>query len=247
MRHADATGRGRLRAFLSYASQDRAAVLELRERLQAAGVDAWMDDKLLPGQEWRLEIDRALRESDVVLACLSRVSLAKEGYVQKELRVALDRQDEKPPGTIFVIPVLLDACKPEGRLADLQQVRLWDPDGFPALLRALAKRAEGVGTQPPSLPGAPSERGSGVLAELTVPEKRILLMLLERTTPAPTLSVVHASGVHRETAQRYVERLSTRDPALITVKVALSRGAFQIVEHALTAEGRRVAAALQAV
>ena len=39
--------------------------------------------------------------------------MSKKGYVQKELKEALDILDEYPHGEGFVIPVLLDECKPD--------------------------------------------------------------------------------------------------------------------------------------
>jgi len=37
------------------------------------GVDAWLDKKkLLPKQDWELEIRKAVREADVVMVCLSK-------------------------------------------------------------------------------------------------------------------------------------------------------------------------------
>lgn len=48
-----------LKAFLCHASGDKPEVLQLYKRLVAEGIDAWLDkEKLLPGQDWRLEIPR---------------------------------------------------------------------------------------------------------------------------------------------------------------------------------------------
>jgi hypothetical protein len=51
-------------------------------------------------------------ESDFVIACISRHSVGKHGYVQKELRAALTLQADKRPGTIFLIPLVLDGVQP---------------------------------------------------------------------------------------------------------------------------------------
>ncbi|MEW6401598.1 MAG: toll/interleukin-1 receptor domain-containing protein [Chloroflexota bacterium] len=80
-----------LKVFLCHASGDKPPVRDLYKRLVAEGVDAWLDqEKLLPGQDWRREIPRAVREADVVVVCLSKNSITKEGYVQKEIKFALD-------------------------------------------------------------------------------------------------------------------------------------------------------------
>ncbi len=44
---------------------------------------------LQAGQNWQIEIPEAIRESKTFIACLSRQSVIKEGYVQAELRLAL--------------------------------------------------------------------------------------------------------------------------------------------------------------
>src|SRR5688500_14927865 len=90
-----------LKVFLCHASGDKPAVRDLYRRLVGEGIDAWLDqEKLMPGQDWQLEIPRAVRESDVVVVCLSKKSVTKEGYIQKEIRFALDSAKEKPEGTI---------------------------------------------------------------------------------------------------------------------------------------------------
>ena len=100
-----------LKVFLCHASGDKPPVRELYKRLVSEGVDAWLDqEKLLPGQDWRMEIPRAVREADVVVICLSNKSITKEGYIQKEIKFALDSAEEKPEGTIFLIPARLEEC-----------------------------------------------------------------------------------------------------------------------------------------
>ena len=51
-----------------------------------------------------------------MLVLLSNSSVSKEGYVQKEIKKILDVADEKPEGTIFVIPLRLNNCKLPRRL-----------------------------------------------------------------------------------------------------------------------------------
>jgi hypothetical protein len=118
----------------------------LYDLLRGEGADPWLDEKrLLPGQEWRPEIEAAVRHTDVVLVCISSASITKEGYVQKEIRIALDIADEKPEGTIFIVPVRLDSCQVPARLSRWQWVDLFDPSGFGRLLEALRARAQQSG------------------------------------------------------------------------------------------------------
>jgi outer membrane protein assembly factor BamD (BamD/ComL family) len=134
-----------LKVFLCHASGDKPPVRELYKRLTTEGVDAWLDqEKLLPGQDWRMEIPRAVREADVVVICLSKKSITKEGYVQKEIKFALDIAEEKPEGTIFLIPARLEDCIVPDRLNRWQWVDLDDDNGFIKLLRSLKLRADAV-------------------------------------------------------------------------------------------------------
>ena len=114
MTSANQPGAPPLRVFLCHASEDKAAVRKLRRKLQQSGIDPWMDEnKLLPGQQWQDEITRALRTCDAVLVCISRGSLTKEGFLQREIRIILEIADEKPDPVIFLIPVLLEKLNRE--------------------------------------------------------------------------------------------------------------------------------------
>jgi len=142
---ADETKRP-LKVFLCHASGDKPAVRDLYKRLVAEGVDAWLDqEKLMPGQDWRVEIPRAVKESDVVVICLSNKSITKEGYVQKEIKFALDSAEEKPEDTIFLIPARLEDCVVPEQLGRWQWVDLFEENGFVRLLRSLKLRAYRVG------------------------------------------------------------------------------------------------------
>lgn len=112
----------KLRVFLCHASQDKPVVRELYQRILAEKwIDPWLDEeKLLPGQDWNLEIEKAVETSDAVVVCVSSVSVAKEGYIQKELRRALRIAEEKLEGAIFVLPVRLDDCEKPRQLKDKQ-------------------------------------------------------------------------------------------------------------------------------
>jgi len=127
-----------LRVFLCHASNDKPVVRKLHQRLCAEGIDAWLDEeKLLPGQEWQCEISKAVRASDVVVVCLSRNSISKSGYVQKEINLALDVADEKPDGVIFLIPARLEECDIPERLGRWQWVNLFEGKGYERLLHSL--------------------------------------------------------------------------------------------------------------
>ncbi|MBK6995983.1 MAG: toll/interleukin-1 receptor domain-containing protein [Lewinellaceae bacterium] len=74
-------------------------------------INAWIDEKdLIPGQDWKLEIEIALTRSNIVLICLSNNSISKVGFVQKEIKYALDKFEEYPEGIIYIMPIRLEDC-----------------------------------------------------------------------------------------------------------------------------------------
>jgi hypothetical protein len=140
-----------LRVFLCHASQDKPAVRDLYRQLLATGwIEPWLDEeKLLPGQDWDLEIEKAVEASDAVIVCVSSTSVAKEGYIQKELRRVLDLALEKLEGAIFVIPVRLDECGIPRQLRDRQFLDYFPESqqeaAFEKLTRSLRLRKEALG------------------------------------------------------------------------------------------------------
>lgn len=97
----------KLHVFLCHASQDKLVVRELYRRLLAEGwIDPWLDEeKLLPGQDWDMEIEKAVEAADAVIVYLSSKSITKEGYVQKEIKYSLNLALFKPEETIFIVPL----------------------------------------------------------------------------------------------------------------------------------------------
>ena len=130
------------RIFLCHASEDKAQVREVYHRLRGVdGFEPWLDEEdLLPGQEWAREIPRALQTSDFILIFLSRSSVAKRGYVQREMKLALDAWQELPEGTIHTIPVRLDDCDVPEDFRRYHWANLFEPNGFDRIIRAI--RAE---------------------------------------------------------------------------------------------------------
>lgn len=102
-----------MRVFISYASED----IDLAERFFAElskvdNIEPWLDKEfLLPGMDWEYEIMNALEESRFTLILLSKNSVSKIGFVQKEIKEALYKLEKFPIGKIFIIPVRLEDCQ----------------------------------------------------------------------------------------------------------------------------------------
>ncbi len=134
-----------LKVFLCHASTDKPIVRNLYQKLIGDGFDVWLDEeKLFPGQDWTDEIPKAIRSSDVVLVCLSNRSISKEGYVHKEIRMALDTAMEKTEDTVYLIPIRLEECEVPNSLQRWHWGDYFQQNGYEKIVRSLKFRAEQV-------------------------------------------------------------------------------------------------------
>jgi hypothetical protein len=112
----------RPRVFIAYALEERATAVRLRQSLEAAGFDPWLDiHKLMPGQNWRRAIAQAIELADYFVACFSKKSIKKRGGFQRELRQALDIAENVPIDRPFLIPLRLDDCEPPAEFSRRSQ------------------------------------------------------------------------------------------------------------------------------
>lgn len=150
------------RVFISYAKEDKGFAEKLYRDLQQAGVRPWIDTvDLVPGQPWNMAIRKAISDSSYFIAVLSCRSVGKKGYVQREIRHALDIAEEYPEDKIFVIPMRIDDCEPsfEGLrklhredffpsydkgIKELLRVFKYESEEKPALVRVDAGKREGT-------------------------------------------------------------------------------------------------------
>lgn len=62
--------------FLSYSSKDKPWVSEFVATLKEAGVKAWFDvSDIAPGERWQEKIQKALRDSEILVVILSQNSI----------------------------------------------------------------------------------------------------------------------------------------------------------------------------
>jgi len=100
-------GLPRMKVFVSYAKSDREFALSLASQLTKQGHNAWMADRaLFPGDNWPLEIGKALQDCDAMVVLLSPNS-GKSEIQRHEINYALssDRYSGR------VIPVFIGPAK----------------------------------------------------------------------------------------------------------------------------------------
>ncbi len=140
--------------FLSYCHDNRSDVARLHDELLAAGEPVWWDQDILPGQDWKHEIRKAMKEAYAVVACFSKETDARlKSGMYPELLDAVQAYREYAPGSVFLIPVRLSNCTiPEIEISDtktlasLQYVDLFPPskrsDGLQRLITSLQNAPE---------------------------------------------------------------------------------------------------------
>lgn len=110
--------------FLCYSKENKIVVRQFFMRLKNEGwIDPWFDEEdILPGEKWQDSVVKAVHGSNAVIILLSKQALKQEGFFHKELNLALDTANEKPEGTIFIIPIRLEECEVPERLLTYQYV-----------------------------------------------------------------------------------------------------------------------------
>lgn len=138
--HKALIDRGRpIRVFLCYTRDDRSTVGRLYERLMSRGFLPWMDRKSIGGgQDWDLEIRKAINDTDYFVCCLSERSVNREGPLRREINLALQKQEEKKRGAPFIIPLRLEICPIDESLRRFEYVDYFEKDGFAKLVRTLS-------------------------------------------------------------------------------------------------------------
>ncbi|TXE12356.1 toll/interleukin-1 receptor domain-containing protein [Algoriphagus aquimarinus] len=119
------------RIFLSYSHKDEELKKELDSHLvplkRSGKIDTWNDREIIAGQEWNEEILAELNKSEVILLLISKDFIASQYIWEKELQIAMSRQDK---GNAFVVPIILKSC-------------LWEDMPF-AKLQGLPRNAKPV-------------------------------------------------------------------------------------------------------
>lgn len=91
-----------MRLFISYAHENQSIVNEwIVNKLTAAGHDAWFDDRLIAGQDWKQQLGQEIRRSDALVYCITPASVESDWCLwEVATAAALD---------IPIIPVILQA------------------------------------------------------------------------------------------------------------------------------------------
>ena len=139
-REISMTGRAsRPEVMVSYSSRERQQVLQIVQRLRAAGVAVWIDQSGIDGaQRWSEEIVNAIEGCKTILLMVSRTSMQSEN-ISKEVSIGWEG------GKQFLPLYLEDAIIPKSMkypLSGIQHIKLYegDPEAkFVSVLRSLVR------------------------------------------------------------------------------------------------------------
>jgi SIR2-like domain/TIR domain len=127
--------------FISYAREDSADAEKLYKDLKNRGAKPWIDkEEILAGESWKLAISKAIKTNRFFIPLFSSRSVSKVGYVNREIKYALEIFGYYPEKAIYMIPVRIDNCEiPFERLEDIHYADLfpdWD-SGVKQILRSM--------------------------------------------------------------------------------------------------------------
>lgn len=233
-----------LRIFLSYAHTDVTAVRKLHRYLREKGFDVWFDkETLLPGQDWQLEIEKGLNNSDVVIICLSHAAVSTEGFVQREFKFALERTLDMPDGRIFLIPVRLQVCEVPTRLSRYHWVDLFEREGYGRLLRSLKLRAEQLArahvdeSQPANIPdsdasfGASLSIGRDVAGNIIMGDNNVINVMPALVAPDETAKREKAEAEAKIKEQERIAAEEAENERLAKIKAENERLAQEKIQQ----------------
>ncbi|MBK8619485.1 MAG: SUMF1/EgtB/PvdO family nonheme iron enzyme [Anaerolineales bacterium] len=232
-----------LKVFLCHASNDKPKVRKLYRYLKSQGIQPWFDEENLSGgQDWQVEIPKALETSDAIIICLTKSSINKEGYIQKEIKFALDKALEMPEGRIFLIPVKLEECEVPFSLSRYQWVELYKSGGYEKLIKTFEERAKQIETL---LPRFDTEQSTALLRKI-IPLVFIMFLLIGilltsglirslpiikyyLAVPTPTITFVPSVTIPALTETVTIESPNTSTTIVLSTEITDAKGVSMVL------------------
>ena len=131
--------------FICHANENKDYAADLYKKLEQAGIRPWLDkENLRGGDEWDRKIRDTIKQIDYFVVLQSQALANRTiGYVNREINIALDRQEEFQRGTSrFVIPVQIEPCTLREDLKHLQTIDLTDKANIKTLIDTIQRDFE---------------------------------------------------------------------------------------------------------
>ena len=154
-------------AFLSYASQDAEAALQLCQALRDADVEVWFDrSELRGGDAWDQSIRKQIKACALFIPVISHNTHNRdEGYFRLEWKLAVDRSHLMASDRPFLLPVVIDDTRDDDervpeRFREVQWSRLPGGAASAAFVERVRRLLSGELPQEPSKHASPAARGT---------------------------------------------------------------------------------------
>lgn len=197
-----------MQVFVSYKHENDSFIKQLKERILAAGFDVWIDKDLLrAGEDWRQEIDNAIKASFCLVVVMSPGAFESQ-YVTYEWAYALGIG-------LRVLPVMVTATQMHPRMETIQYIDFTDHFNPPweRLVQRIKEIADG-GVSIAARPPLYVVRGVEALESLKHEEREAALdALAESNHPAALQALVEACQHHLVDVRRYAALLAARQVA----------------------------------
>jgi hypothetical protein len=138
-----------MKVFLSYPSEHGETAREVKNFVRSVGVQCWFDkDNLVAGEDWDRARSAALADAGVVVILCAIQTTSRIGVYQREVNDALRLLNDRPLGTVYIIPLRLEDVALPPELSRLQSVDYfeghWRRKVAAGLARAVTERGESV-------------------------------------------------------------------------------------------------------
>lgn len=137
--------------FLSYASEDAAAVAQVRDGLEKAGIEVWLDQSELKGGDaWDAAIRKRIKDCTLFVPVVSAATEKRdEGYFRLEWKLAVDRSHLMAEDKAFLLPVSLDGTTQQSarvpdRFREVQWSRVSGLEEIAAFANHVVRLLEGA-------------------------------------------------------------------------------------------------------
>ena len=129
--------------FLGYPSERETEARTVFDFLESFGLEVWFDkESVLPGEEWRSAREKAQAIADLIVHVISPEVLVRPGEVQRELKRTLDLAEDRPFGTIYLIPVLVAGATVPVEIAKYQYVEFERSDWKYRVAKSISRKYE---------------------------------------------------------------------------------------------------------
>jgi hypothetical protein len=93
--------------FISYSHEDKEYLAQIKKHLKSMKTEIWDDTKILPGIEWKAEIENALKKAKVAVLLLSVDFLSSDFITDKEVPHLLEAAAKEG---VVILTVILRPC-----------------------------------------------------------------------------------------------------------------------------------------